>query len=258
MLADGKSLCISENVVVYSNSAQKILSEYYLGEVIDIETGERKAISKDILSFIAIPGSNDVIGVGKNDSTKFYFDAFYLFNTQNLSKRFKYNIPWGDQAVISISFNNNNGTFFYRSDSFTGIVEVNTGNVMTSINEGIGFPAVLSSNKKYVAVNGLAMYEYHKLFNITNVVDVDKKISLTFPQPTNGILRIKNSQLQNDVPFQTIIYDVKGMVITTVIPVMSLQDGLITLDVSTLPNGQYTLTLQQTDKVFSYPFILTK
>ncbi|MBL7976574.1 MAG: hypothetical protein JNJ85_16770 [Candidatus Kapabacteria bacterium] len=258
LLADGKTLCVSEVVEVYNYGIQKKVSEEYIGEVIDIETGERKAVAKDIYRFIAIPGSNDVIGVGKRDSTKSYFDCFYLYNGNTLLKQFMYNIPWGDHALESISFNNTQNTFFYSSYTLTGIVEVNTGKILTSINEEVGFPTSLSSNNKYVAVSGLAMYEFNKLFSITDALFNENVKNQTLPQPSTGILKINNTDIRVDISCNIKVFTAKGSEVPSVINIISQQEGSIILDVSSLPNGQYTLTLQQVDKVFSYPFILTK
>ncbi|MBX7154793.1 MAG: T9SS type A sorting domain-containing protein, partial [Bacteriodetes bacterium] len=256
LLADGKTLCVSEVVEVYNYGIQKKVSEEYIGEVIDIETGERKAVAKDIYRFIAIPGSNDVISVGKKESSK-PFDTYFLMSGLDLNKKFDYPLIMSDSRIY---FNNDGTTFLYVWANDMKVVEVQSGKIQTSVHdeEGFGYPYMISNSKKYVAGGGLTMYEFTKLFNITDVIINDNAKFQPIPQPSTGILKITNNNIHSDNQCTIKVFDVNGRDLSIKLPIISQQEGSIILDVSSLPNGQYTLTLQQVDKVFSYPFILTK
>ncbi|MBX7156753.1 MAG: T9SS type A sorting domain-containing protein [Bacteriodetes bacterium] len=256
LLADGKTLCVSEVVEVYNYGIQKKVSEEYIGEVIDIETGERKAVAKDIYRFIAIPGSNDVIGAGKRDSTKSYFDTYYMYDGYSLQKKFMYPTP----NIYNIKFNQSGDYFLLGSaPGPLQMIETKTG-IIKSYSPNASKANAISNSKNYFAICGsvlLAMYETNNIFT-SNVLFGDSNTNNTAPQPSKGILRITIKELLPELPINTKVFDVNGRDLSIILPIISQQEGSIILDVSSLPNGQYTLTLQQVDKVFSYPFILTK
>ncbi|MBX7156610.1 MAG: T9SS type A sorting domain-containing protein [Bacteriodetes bacterium] len=258
LLGDSRTLCIVVNQYVFSGSLNKELSNKYYGISIDIETGELKAGADNIRAFFTIPGSTDVIVAGKTDETKIDFNTYYLYEGLHLTKKFQYQVPFDSYYLSNIRFNMNPTYFIYRTYQSTGIVDVQTGTFLQWVNGGIGFPFTLSNDNRYVAVSGLAMYDYNKLFNITNVESINNVQTNTYPQPTSGILTITNKDIQNDSPVLLKIYDLKGNQTNVTIPIISQLDGELRADVSALQNGKYNLTVQQSDKVFSYSFILIK
>ncbi|MBX7156257.1 MAG: T9SS type A sorting domain-containing protein [Bacteriodetes bacterium] len=262
LLGDSRTLCIVVNQYVFSGSLNKELSNKYYGISIDIETGELKAGADNIRAFYAIPGSTDVIVLGKNDVKKIDYNAYFLFNGLQLNKRFQYQLKLG-QAFITFY---QGGDYFLHNTQGGGtlsIVETSTGKeVCKALGEdGWAVPASISQDMKYImAGNGyMMMYSVDKLCGTTSVTSDVQKHPTLLPMPTSGLLTIHDINIDETTPISSVkILDNLGNTSQVSTTLIRQGNQSVEFDVSILPNGKYTITFKQLDTVFSYSFILIK
>ncbi|MBX7154912.1 MAG: hypothetical protein K1X91_08090 [Bacteriodetes bacterium] len=262
LLGDSRTLCIVVNQYVFSGSLNKELSNKYYGITIDIETGELKAGADNIRAFYAIPGSTNVIALGKNDVNKIDYNAYFLYDGLQLKNKFQYPLRIGE-AYLSF----NQGSKFFLHDTKAGgtlsIVETSTGEeVCKALGEdGWAVPASISQDRKYLmAGNGyMMMYSVAKLCGTTSVTsDVQKQPTL-LPIPTTGMLTIIDTKIDDVSPIYLVeTIDNLGNQSPSNITLLRQGNHSVEFDVSKLINGRYTITFKQLDTVFSYSFILIK
>ncbi|MBL7974302.1 MAG: T9SS type A sorting domain-containing protein [Candidatus Kapabacteria bacterium] len=260
LLGDSRTLCIVVNQYILNGNPKVDNSNKYYGISIDIETGEMKASTQNIRAFYAIPGSNNVIALGKKDVSKIDFNLLYQCDGTTLTKTFEYGGA-DDFSGRVVTFNQNPNYFIQGyAPGPLRVYETQTG-LLKKSSTVAGRAQNLSNTEIYFAlVSGsrLFMYNTNNLFVTTGVELHTNVISQLFPQPTSGVFCITNNSIQKDIPLTANIYDTRGDELPNAIHIISQQDGSLTLDVSLLLNGHYTLTLQQSGNIITTPVIIVK
>ncbi|MBL7976020.1 MAG: T9SS type A sorting domain-containing protein, partial [Candidatus Kapabacteria bacterium] len=264
LLGDSRTLCIVVNQYILNGNPKVDNSNKYYGISIDIETGEMKASAQNIRAFYAIPGSTNVIALGKDDVNKIDFNAYFLFDGLQLNKRFQYQLKLG-QAYLNF----NQGSKFFLHDTKAGgtlsIVDINTGKEECKAlgEDGWGVPANISNNKEYILADGgggyMMMYSVAELCGITSVISKEKVQPMLSPIPTSDILTINDSKIDDVAPISSVeISDNLGNVLNANITIFRQDNHSLVIDVSALSNGTYTLKINQHNTSNYYSIIIVK
>ena len=106
----------------------------------------------------------------------------------------------------------------------------------------------LSAGEYFVTAidsNECAVHVWVLVGFVESIEDIDSGTFLLYPNPTSGVVTLKVSQEMQNVNLQVI--DAVGRVVYA--EVSRMAQGLITLDLSFLPNGTYTINLKNNNGV---------